>query len=214
MTELHVLQEVQGLRHGDIAVCLEQHHGNRLSGKHVTNHKLSQDVEAKLGIGDTLDHSDGDKEDEGQKHGDDHCPPGEVGIPDEDGDQRQGEQNEEECVVPPVRGIDILLHHLEMDVCILVPRHLPALDNLRTVKDGGMHDDGRESTERDTVCEREEGPQEQRRVLLVRSNVKDLVGGEDPGDIIRGSSVVKRVRLICCCQMRLFQKEMLPWYFM
>lgn len=88
MAELHVLEEVQSLCHGDVAVCLEQHHRDGLSRQHIANHELCQDVESKLRIGDTLDHADGNQEDDGEQHSDDHRPPRQMRVPDEDGDER------------------------------------------------------------------------------------------------------------------------------
>lgn len=202
MPELHVLEEIQGLRHRDVAVRLEQHHGNRLSGKHVTDHELGQHVESELSVGDALYHADGHQENNRNQHGDDHCPPGQVGIPDEDRNERQGEQDDEKSIVPPVRGVGILPHHLQMNVGVLVPGHLAALPDFGAVKDGCMHDDGGEGTERDTVCEREEGAQEQRRVLLVCVNIECLLGGQNLRHIVCGTGIVESVRLWTVRQAR------------
>lgn len=162
MPELHVLQEVQRLSHGDIPVRLEEHHGNGTPRKHVSNNKLGQHVETKLGVGDTLHHANGDQEDNRQKHGDDHRPPGQVSVPDQDGDQRQRKEDHKEGVVPPVRRVNVLLHHLQMNVRVLVACQLRALPDLRTVEDGGVDDDGGQGTKGDAVGEREEGTQEER----------------------------------------------------
>lgn len=81
MPELHILQKVQCLSHGNVAISLEQHHGNRPSREHIPDHELSQDIETYLRVGDPLNHTDRDQEDDGQKHCDNHCPPGEMRIP-------------------------------------------------------------------------------------------------------------------------------------
>ena len=49
MAQLHVLEEKQPLRHGDISIGLEEHHSNRLARKHVTDHEFGQDIESDPG---------------------------------------------------------------------------------------------------------------------------------------------------------------------
>lgn len=142
VTEFHVLNKVQRLGHCDVAEGLEQHHGHRSSRKHVPNHELGQHVESKLRVGDALDHANGDEEDNGEQERNDQRPPGQVGVPDQDRNERQGEQYSKQCVVPPVWRVCILPHHLEMNVSILVPRQPPTFDDLGTVENDRMHDDG------------------------------------------------------------------------
>lgn len=140
--ELHILNEVQSLSHRDIAEGLEEHHGNWPPRKHITNNELGQHVETKLRVGDALDHADRDEEDNGEQERNDQRPPRQMGIPDQDGNEGQGEQDSEQSIVPPIRCVPILAHHLEMNVSILVSRQLPTFDDLGTVENDGVHDDG------------------------------------------------------------------------
>lgn len=54
MTNLHVLDESEAVCHQHIAPALEEHHGNRPSRKHVPNNEFSDNVEASLLTGDSL----------------------------------------------------------------------------------------------------------------------------------------------------------------
>ena len=44
VTELEVWSEIQGLNHGDVSPCLEEHHGDRTSRKHVSDDQLGDDA--------------------------------------------------------------------------------------------------------------------------------------------------------------------------
>ena len=68
--------EGKSLGHGNVAVRLEQHHGEGPAGLHVADDELGDDVEAELHVGNGLDHADGDGEDSGDYEGDDQRPPG------------------------------------------------------------------------------------------------------------------------------------------
>lgn len=143
MAEFHVLNKVQSLSHCDVAEGLEEHHGYWSSRKHVTNHEFGQHVEPELRVSDALDHADGDEEDNGEQERNDQRPPCQMGVPDQDSNEGQGEQDSKQCIVPPIWCVPILAHHLEMNVSILVPCQPPTLDDLGAMKDDGMHDDGR-----------------------------------------------------------------------
>ena len=64
MAKLEVRGECQGLGHGDVSPSLEHHHGDGAAGESITNDKLSDDVEANLLVGNSLDHADRDDIDE------------------------------------------------------------------------------------------------------------------------------------------------------
>jgi hypothetical protein len=83
--QFHVLEEVKGLGHGDVAIGLEQHHCNGATWEHITDDKLCQDVETNsrmksvsirrirgqsdlLGVTNSLDHSNWDQEYNSQGH--------------------------------------------------------------------------------------------------------------------------------------------------
>lgn len=195
VTEFHVLEEIERLSHGDVSVGLEEHHGNGSSGQHVSHNELGQHIKTKLGVGNALYHANGDEEDNRDEHGDDECPPGQVGVPDEDGDQRHGEQDDEESIVPPVGSVDVLLHHLEMDIGILVASQLATLPDLGAVEDGGVHNDRGQGAEGDAVGEREECAEEEGRVGLVRRDIEGLFWRQDLRNVVCGSGVVEGVCL-------------------
>ena len=142
VTEFHILNKVQSLGHCDVSEGLEEHHGYRSPRKHVTDHELGQHVESKLSVGDSLDHADGDEEDNGEQERNDKRPPCQMSVPDQDRDEGQREQDSEQCIVPPVWCVSILAHHLEMNVSVLVSRQLPSLDDLGAVENSRVHDDG------------------------------------------------------------------------
>lgn len=142
VTKFHILNKVQSLSHCDVAEGLEEHHGYWSSRKHVTNHELGQHVEPKLRVGDALDHADGDEEDNGEQKRYDQRPPSEMGVPDQDSNERQGEQDGKQCIVPPVWCVSVLAHHLKMNVSILVSRQPPTLDDLGPMENDRMHDYG------------------------------------------------------------------------
>lgn len=66
MAQLEILEKIQCLRHGDVAVALEHHGGERQTRLHITEGEFSDDVCANLQIGNRLDHADGNQEDNGE----------------------------------------------------------------------------------------------------------------------------------------------------
>jgi len=71
MPHLEILQEVKRLGHADVAVALEDHHGDWAAGKHVTDDELGDDIQTDLPVGNGLDHADGNEEDDWDDHTDD-----------------------------------------------------------------------------------------------------------------------------------------------
>jgi len=53
------LSESKTLGHGNVAVSLEQHHGVRLAGLHVTNQELGKDIKPELYVSDCLNKPNG-----------------------------------------------------------------------------------------------------------------------------------------------------------
>jgi len=101
VTHLEILEEIQGLGHGDVTVTLEHHHGQWATWKHVSDNELGDDVKTNLPVGDGLDHTDRDEEDNWDQHADDECPPCHVSIPVETDNQGQGEEDNVKSEVPP-----------------------------------------------------------------------------------------------------------------
>lgn len=141
MAKFHVLDEVESLSHCNVSEGLEEHHGYWSSRKHVTNYELGQHVESELRVGDTLNHADGNEEDDREQERNNQRPPRQMSVPDKNRHKRQGEQDSKQGIVPPIWCVPILAHHLEMHVCILVSRQLPTFDDLSTMEYNRMHDD-------------------------------------------------------------------------
>lgn len=65
MAELEILRKVKRLRHANVAVVLEHHHGERAAGHHVTNDEFGKNIKTKLDVRDGLHDTDGDKPENG-----------------------------------------------------------------------------------------------------------------------------------------------------
>lgn len=213
VTHLQVLEEVQSLGHGDVTVSLEHHHGQRATWKHVswdmltnlrlvdcwgllTNDELSNDVETNLPVGDSLNHTNWDQEDDWNEHADDECPPGHVCIPDQAGGEGESKENDVESSIPPLWRVGILTHHLQVDIGILVASQLITLPDLRTVVKRGVDNEGGDGRERHTIADGKVGRKEQRAVALVFSNVQSQVFVHDARDVVTSTSVVPGVRIL------------------
>lgn len=164
MAHLQVLKEIKSLRHGDVTIGLEHHHGQWATWKHVTNDELSNDVETDLPVGDRLNHSNWNEEDNWNQHADDECPPCHVSLPVQASGHSQCEQDDVESEVPPLWRVAVLAHHLQMDIGILVASQLVTLPDLATVVKRGVDDEGGDGGERHTVAECEVGGKEERTV--------------------------------------------------
>lgn len=85
VAKLEVGRELESLEHRDVAPGLEHHHCNRTSRERVADDELSDDIETDLLVGDSLDHTDGDNENEGDYKRQDERPDRELCRPDFDG---------------------------------------------------------------------------------------------------------------------------------
>ena len=192
MAHLEILEKVQSLGHGNVAVALEHHSGERAAGLHVAEDEFSDDVGADLPIGDGLDHANGDQEDDREEHGDDECPPCHMSVPGKAGNEAKSEQDDEENSVPPFWAVRILAHHLEMDIGVLVAGKLGTCPNLLAVVERGMDNQRGISGEGDTVCKSEVGRQKKRRVSAVSSLVDSQLRRQNLADIVDGARIVVR----------------------
>lgn len=57
MAKLQILAEVQRLSHDDVAVSLEHHHGNRVTGLQIADDELGEYVQPELNVRQTLDYT-------------------------------------------------------------------------------------------------------------------------------------------------------------
>jgi cobalamin-dependent methionine synthase I len=162
VTHLEILEEIQGLGHCNVTIGLEHHHGQWATWKHISDDELSDDVKTKLPVGDSLDHTDWDEENDWDQHADDESPPGHVSVVVKTDEQGQGEENDVENKVPPFWGITVLAHHLEMDIGILVTSELVTGPDLLTVVKSSVDDESGDGCERDTVTDGEVGGEEKR----------------------------------------------------
>ena len=190
VAELEVGGEGEGLRHGDVAVRLEEHHGDGAAGLHVADDEFGDDVEAELDVGNGLDHANGDHEDEGDEEGDEEGPPGEVGVVGEDGGEGDAEDAEEGEAVPPCGYFFVLAHHLGVDVGFFAEGELRAGPDLGAVEEEGVGDEGEDGGEGEAVREGEGGGEEERGVCFVGGFVEGEFGGKDLLDVVDALSVV------------------------
>lgn len=75
MTEFEIRNKAQSLRHGNKAICFEDHECQRPSWLDVTVYKFGEYIEADLSVRDGLNNSDGQGEGEGNCQGQEEGPP-------------------------------------------------------------------------------------------------------------------------------------------
>ena len=105
VTDLHVVDERHALRHGDVSVRLEDHHGNGLAGNSETDDQFRDDVETDLLVRDGLDHADGQGQNDGDGQGKEKSPNRHSRGPGSDSRNTHGEVDEEDSSVPPKRNL-------------------------------------------------------------------------------------------------------------
>lgn len=71
VTQLHVLGKSNSLVVGDVTEGLEEHHGQWLTWNHVTNNELGNDVQSHCDVGQRVNNTDGQQEDNGDDKSDD-----------------------------------------------------------------------------------------------------------------------------------------------
>ena len=64
VTKLQVGGKCKTLGHGDVSIRLKQHHGDGAARLHITDDELGNDVETELNVGDGLDHTDRNHEEQ------------------------------------------------------------------------------------------------------------------------------------------------------
>lgn len=75
MTELQIRDKAESLRHGNVAVCLENHEGQGTSRLNVSEDEFCEYVETNLGVSNGLDDTDGKREGERDTQSKQECPP-------------------------------------------------------------------------------------------------------------------------------------------
>uniref|UniRef100_A0A1Y1MPB9 Uncharacterized protein n=1 Tax=Photinus pyralis TaxID=7054 RepID=A0A1Y1MPB9_PHOPY len=110
MAEFEILGKVQRLRHGSVTIVLEHHHRHGFTGNHVTDDKLGQDVQTNLDVRDTLDQTNRDEPNDGEKEADDKRPGRKTSWPTSDDAERNANHDDEQGSIPPILSITIFLH--------------------------------------------------------------------------------------------------------
>lgn len=195
LTQLQVLGKVHPLVHADVAVGLEQHHGHRTTGLHVSNDELGNDVQADINVGRRLDNTQRQPPHNGNDKRDEKGPPAQVSGKTLSDAQCDTYHHQRHDRIPPERyGVEPR-HQAAVDILFFLADTAEASPDVRAVEQTGVDEDGNDTSEGETVSQREGGRQEQGRVLGVLFRVKCELWGQDLADIVEAARVVVAVRV-------------------
>ena len=116
MTELQVAEEGMGLIHGDVTICLEEHHRDWPSRLHVSDDVFSEDVQAEVNIGCCVNDTNGYRPDNRDQETYDKRPPRQVGGPTTNGCEAEAYHHKKQGSIPPSRNGLVFTHHL----CVVI----------------------------------------------------------------------------------------------
>ena len=185
VADLHVRDVGKGVSHGHVTERLEHHHGNGATREHVTEDHLSDDVQTGLLVGDSLDDTDGDGENNTDEDSDNVSPPGEVSLVGNSGDHTEDEGDDEDDEEPPFGSLLVLAHELHVDIRLLGARVTGTAPDIRSVEETNVHDGGHEAGKTHTVGKGESRAEEERRVGLVGGLVDGEVSVKNKGGVVR-----------------------------
>ena len=169
--ELEILSERDGVRGRDVAVRLEEVHGERVALEPGSTDELGQDVERDLGVGRGVDDTDRHAEDERKEDTVEHDSGGRVRRPSTNTSSTKTDRDHEYGEVPPLRNLLVDGHEARVDVgvrlktTLAADERLEALDDLGTVVQDGVRDGRGVDGEEEAVQERVGRGQVGRRVL-------------------------------------------------
>lgn len=152
MGQFQVLHKGEPLCHGDVAVCLEQHHRQRLSWNGVTDDEFGENIEAQLNVGECLDHANGDDPDSRDGKCEDQSPPWEMSWPAIDCSERHTDHSYEKSEIPPVRYQGILTHHLHVDIVKFTTGQSPAIVDLSSMEHTDVTENSGNGSKVEPVC--------------------------------------------------------------
>lgn len=160
------------------------------SDLHVTEDHLGDDVKTRLLVGDGLDHTNGDEENDTNEDADNVRPPWQVSRPDLGSNHAKGKTDDEDDREPPLRGLLVLAHKLQVDIRLLRTRAEGAAPDIGTIEKTTVEDGGNKSSEGHSVGQRKCRTKKNGRVLLVGGFVDGIVGRQDSGGVVRLSPSV------------------------
>lgn len=191
VANFHVGNVRQAIGVDHVAPRLEQHHGNRAAGKHVTDNHLSDDVETGLVVGDSDNDADGDEKDDTNNDAQHISPARQMGRETKRGTKAHGETTGKDDEEPPLGSFLVSAHKLQMNIRLLRSAVTSATDNIRAVEEHNVHNSGDEGSKTQAVRKREARSNDDGRVFLVGGLVDGVFRGQDPGDVVwLGVSVV------------------------
>lgn len=193
VTQLHVLQEEQSLVHGNVTICLEQHHGHRASRLHVTNDELGNDVKTDLDVGCGLHNTARDEPKATNDQRDEESPPREMSGVANDNTKRHSDHDKGDGTVPPERNGLETRHETGVDVFLFLANAPEADPQFLSVEQTGVDKDSNDSGKGKTIAQHECGRQEEGRVFLILLQVEGVICVQDAGDIVRSTGVVVAV---------------------
>lgn len=92
--------------------------------------------------------------------------------------------------VPPLWHLWIVLHQLVVNVVFFEADALKPIEEGASVVEYSVHNDVCAQGEGNKICDRERGGQIERRVLLVRSQIKRILRSEHPGHVVRVTEAI------------------------
>lgn len=191
VAQLHVRNKSDGLVVGDVAKRLEEHHGQWLTRKHVTDDKFRHHVQPHGDVGDGVDHAHGNQEHNGNEQGNDQTPDGHLCVPSPHSSDGQAKENQEHGAKPPGGHVSVVLLH-EPGVHVGLVLHLDLVDDVLSVEQDGVDNCGGHRSKRQTVTDGKRGGEEQRRVRLVCLLVETQVLRDNSQHVVRLLGIVKR----------------------
>lgn len=204
--ELEVVAEVEGVGAGDVAVRLEEAHGEGVAFHKGAADELGQHVERHFDARHGVDDARGHHEDEAEGDAVEDDAGAGVSWPVGDGGAAEGHADDEDNHVPPLGDLVVLLHQTVVHVEDLALFHLvlfggaEAVDevfeahgNLQSVVEEPVRQGGGVGAEEEHVDDDVAGGEIGRRIGLVLFIVDDAAMVEDGGDIVAVAKVVVRL---------------------
>lgn len=195
VTKLHVLQKEQSLQHGNVTVCLEQHHGHGASRLHVTDDELGNDVKTDLDVGRGLHNTARNEPDTADDQRHEESPPRQMSGVAEDNTERDSNHTESDGTIPPERNSLETRHETAVDVFLLLTKVPETNPQFLSVEQTSVNDDRNDARKGKTIAQHECGRQEKGRIIFVRLQVEREVRVQDTRYVIRTSRVVVAVRV-------------------
>lgn len=190
VAKLHVLQEEQSLVHGNVTICLEQHHGHGAARLHVSDDELGDDVKSDLNVGRGLHNTTRDEPETADDQGHEESPPREMSRVAKDNTEGHSNHGKSDSAIPPERNSLETRHEAGVDIFFFLANALESNPQFLSVEETSVDEDGNDGGKGKTIAQHERGRQEEGGVFLVLLQVEGEIGVQNAGDVVRGSGVV------------------------